>query len=36
MTRSSGNDAWDKAVIKAVEKTGTLPLNNGNTTVKLL
>ena len=29
ITRSSGNDAWDKAVIKAVEKTGTLPLNNG-------
>ena len=27
MTRSSGNDAWDNSVMKAVEKTGTLPLD---------
>jgi colicin import membrane protein len=27
MTRSSGNDAWDKAVMMAIEKTGTLPLD---------
>jgi colicin import membrane protein len=28
---SSGNDAWDQAVLNAVEKTGTLPRDeNGN------
>ena len=25
LTQSSGNDAWDQAVLKAIEKTGTLP-----------
>jgi colicin import membrane protein len=27
LTRSSGNKAWDEAVLNAIEKTGSLPLD---------
>ena len=36
LTRSSGNTAWDEAVMNAIEKTGTLPRDeNGNMPPKI-
>jgi colicin import membrane protein len=36
LTRSSGNPAWDEAVMNAIEKTGTLPRDeNGNMPPKI-
>ena len=36
LTRSSGNSAWDEAVMNAIEKTGTLPRDeNGNVPPKI-
>ena len=36
LIRSSGNSAWDEAVMNAIEKTGTLPLDeNGNVPPKI-
>ena len=37
LTRSSGNSAWDEAVMNAIEKTGTLPRDqNGNMPPKII
>ena len=36
LIRSSGNSAWDEAVMNAIDKTGTLPLDeNGNVPPKI-
>lgn len=29
ITKRSGNDDWDEAVLRAIDRTGTLPLDNG-------